>query len=280
MIGIVTDSSCDLPDKLLRQHRIAMVPLTVHFGDDHYQDRVDLSQEQFWQKMTANQAHPDISAPGMGSFMDAYRQLAEQGATGLVAVCLSSAMSATYQSAVIATEMLDLDIPVRVIDSRAVSMGLGLQVLEGVRVAEAGGSIEAVAEAVLDSATRVNMWAALDTLEFLQPRDPVARMDTWLGRRLAIKPILTFTDGMMVPSRRVWTKRGALRALVRKVDEVAPRLRRLAVIDGGSPLASRFNQALANRSDKLPIEPLQTQLGAVVGSYSGPGLLGVAYLLD
>ena len=277
MIRIVTDSSCDIPTELVARHRIEVVPLTIRFGDDEFVDRVELDPPSFWSRLAAAEGLPETAAPSAGAFLDAYRRLADEGASGVVAICLSSALSATYQSAVIAAEQIADQVPVRVVDSRAVTMALGLQVLEAAQTAESGASLEEVAEVALDAAGGANLYAALDTLEYLRRGGRIGGAQALLGSLLDVKPLITFADGVVAAAGRVRTRRKAVAALTSRVAELAPRLRRLAVLHGDSPDVEAFAAAVAEAGG---IEPVVAQLGPVVGTHSGPRTLGVAYLLD
>ena len=137
-IRVVTDSACDLPPELAEEHEIDVVPLTIRFGDQELLDRRDLTPEQFWARCAASPRLPETAAPAPGAFQQAYVRAAEQGAAGVVCVAISSALSATYQSAVTASQAVAGRIPVRVVDSRSVSIGQGLMALTAARMAREG----------------------------------------------------------------------------------------------------------------------------------------------
>ena len=273
MIRLVTDSSCDLPANLVERHRITVVPLTIRFGSDEYVDRRDLTSHEFWMKLRTAAALPETAAPSAGAFLEAFADLAAQGATGVVAVCLSSEISATYQSAVIAAEQAD--IPVRVVDSRMVSMALGFQVLAGAAAAENGGNLGAVTDACLAAAARTDIMAALDTLEFLKRGGRVGGAQAFIGGILDIKPIIGFANGVVSAAGRVRTRSKALAALIARVEDLAPTLDAVAVIHGDAPdvegLTARVRQVVAD------IDVVVSEIGPVVGTHSGPGIIGVAY---
>src|SRR5688572_9921071 len=128
-IRVVTDSACDLPQALADEHRIEIVPLTIRFGDEEFVDRRDLSPKEFWSRSAGSPVLPETAAPSAGAFEEAYRKLAGEGADGIICVTISSALSATHQAAALAAKSVGDDIPVRVIDSKAVTMAEGLQAL-------------------------------------------------------------------------------------------------------------------------------------------------------
>ncbi|MGH8912467.1 MAG: DegV family protein, partial [Acidimicrobiia bacterium] len=161
-IGIVTDSSCDLPTDVARRHGIGIVPLTIRFGDEAIVDGADLDSSAFWQRLERSPQLPETAAPSPGAFLDAFGRLGD--VDGVVCLCLSSRLSATYQAAVLAAE--ESELRVKVIDSEVVSMALGLVAINAAEVARTGAGLEAVAFAAAQAAARSNVFAALDTLEY------------------------------------------------------------------------------------------------------------------
>ena len=143
-VRIVTDSACDLPQSIIDQYGIVVVPLTIRFGDTDYIDREAFGPKEFWAKCAASPVLPETAAPSPGQFETAYRGLQAQGATGIVVVSLSSALSATMQSAEIAAKAVAGDLPVRIVDSRSVSMGQGIIVRACAQAAQAGAGLDEV----------------------------------------------------------------------------------------------------------------------------------------
>jgi DegV family protein with EDD domain len=273
MIRLVTDSSCDLPKELVERHRITVVPLTIRFGTDEYVDGRDLTSQEFWMKLRTAAALPETAAPSAGAFLQAFDDLAAQGATGVVAVCLSSEISATYQSAVIAAEQAG--IPVKVVDSRMVSMALGFQVLAGAAVAEDDGDLAAVTDACLSAVGHTDIMAALDTLEFLKRGGRVGGAQAFIGGILDVKPIIGFANGVVSAAGRVRTRSKALAALSARVRELAPDLEAIAVIHGGAADTESF--AANVRQVVGDLDVVVAEIGPVVGTHSGPGIIGIAY---
>jgi DegV family protein with EDD domain len=277
MIRIVTDSSSDLPAALVDRHDIEVVPLTIRFGDTEYVDGRDLSPAAFWRELQRSEHLPETAAPSAGQFQDAYRRLAASGADGIVAVCLSAELSATYQSAVIAAEAVAGEIPVEVIDSQAVSMAAGLQVLEAARAAEAGADLATTADAARDAVPKTNVIAALDTIEFLRRGGRVGAAQAFFGGLLQVKPLITFENGVVAPAGRVRTRSRALAAIVAKVEKLAPDLAELALVHGGAEDVSDLLDRLERFVPRQQV--IMAGLGPVVGTHAGPGVLGVAYRL-
>jgi DegV family protein with EDD domain len=274
VIRLVTDSSADLPSDLVHRHGIEVVPLTIRFGSEEYVDGVDLTPHEFWNHLQTSSSLPETAAPSAGAFKDAYARLAEQGADGIVVITLSSDISATYQAAVIGAE--GAPVPVKVIDSRTTTVELALQILAGVKAAEAGGDLEAVIRTVEHARDHTKIIAALDTLEFLKRGGRIGGAAAFLGGLLDLKPMITFENGVVAAAGRVRTRSKALTALIDRVARVADSVEALAVVHGSAPDVDSIVERLG---EVVPhIDPLVAELGAVVGTHSGPGTIGVAYL--
>ncbi|MDH3499965.1 MAG: DegV family protein [Acidimicrobiia bacterium] len=274
MIRIVTDSSADLPSDLVARHGIVVVPLTIRFGDEEYVDGQDLDRSAFWPKLTASEVLPETAAPPAGMFQDAFLDLAEGGATGVVAVTLSSHVSGTYQSAAIAAEKVADTIPVTVADSESVSMATGFQVLEAARAAAAGRSLTEVVATTAACRSTTNIFATLDTLEFLKRGGRVGNAAAFFGSLLNVKPLITFAGGAVAAAGRARTRSKAVAAVVAHVAGLGE-IEELAVLHGSVPDLEAFTDMLAVHVDRDRMFP--AELGPVVGTHAGPGVIGVAY---
>lgn len=276
MIRIITDSSCDLPDDLVERHRIAIVPLTIRFGDTDYVDRDELSADRFWELLVAGEGLPETAAPSVGRFQEAFARLSSEGADGVVVICLSSAISATHQSATLAAEQYGGGIPITVVDSRLVSGALGLVVIAAARAAESGGSIAEVQQVAADAAATTNLLATLDTIEYLKRGGRIGPAAAFFGNLLDVKPLITFKDGEVHAAGRVRTRRKAMAAIVDRVGELQGSLAELVVIHSDPPDLEAFLASLAAVHEG---EPVVMRLGPVVGTHAGPGVVGVGYRL-
>ncbi len=273
MIRIVTDSSCDLPDEILERHRITVVPLTIRFGDESFVDREELSIDNFWDRLGAAKDLPETAAPSVGRFQDAYRELADAGADGIVAVMISAGVSATHQSASLASDQLRSGIPVRVIDSGLVSAALGLGVLAAARTAEAGGTIDDVEATARDAVASSNLFAALDTLEYLKRGGRIGAAAAFFGNLLDVKPLITFTEGVVSAGGRVRTRRKAIKAVLDHLESLES-VAEVGVVHSNPPDLDEFLSALKERGHD---DPLVARLGPVVGTHAGPGVIGIVY---
>jgi DegV family protein with EDD domain len=275
MIRIVTDSSCDLPADILERHRIAVVPLTIRFGDEDFVDGEQLTVDDFWERMSTSEDLPETAAPAVGRFQETFRDLSAAGADGIVAVLISSAISATHQSATLAADQLTSGIPVRVVDSRLVSAAAGLSVLAAARAAEAGATIDEVETAAQSAAGASNLFATLDTLEFLKRGGRIGGAAAFFGNLLDVKPIITFAEGVVSPGGRVRTRRKAVKAVLDHLDSLAS-VSEVGVVHSDAPDLDEFLGSLADRGHT---SPLVARLGPVVGTHAGPGVIGIVYRL-
>lgn len=277
MIRVVTDSSSDVPAELAAQSGIGVVPLTIRFGDDEFVDRSDLSTASFWDKLVVTDRLPETAAPSAGLFEERYRSMIDEGASGIVVITISSELSGTYQSAVIAAERLAGAVPIRVIDSQNVGMALGLPVLEAARLAAGGASIDEVASRSMDAIASTNIVGALDTLEYLKRGGRMGSAQAFFGDLLKIKPLITIDNGAVAPLGRVRTRSKAIAALEERIAAIGPRIRAAAVFHGA---AQDVDSVVGRIEQHVDVPVIVTLLGAVVGTHTGPGTIGVAYLTD
>ncbi len=272
-IRIVTDSACDLPQSIIDQYGITVVPLTIRFGDTDYVDREDFGPKEFWAKCAASPVLPETAAPAPGQFESAYRSLQAAGATGVLVVSLSSALSATMQSADIAAKAVGADIPVRVVDSRSVSMGQGIIVRACARAAAEGAGLDALATLATDLSGRVRVYGALDTLENLKKGGRIGGARAMIASALAIKPIIDVREGKVEEGGRQRTRSKALAFLIQKVKEHG-NITDLAVLQADCADADAFlDQLRAVYSGPIEVG----DIGAVIGTHAGRGTIGVAF---
>lgn len=273
-VRIVTDSSCDLPDDLVRELDIEVVPLSIRFGDEEFVDRRDLTPDEFWAKMREAPLLPETAAPSAGAFEEVFRRLAEGGADGIVCINLSSKLSATLQSAQVGSKAIGDDLPISVVDSETVSLALGNQCLVAARLAAEGADVSTVVERVEDLRSRTHLFGALDTLENLKKGGRIGAAQAMVGSVLSIKPIIGVEDGEVEPFARVRTRSKALRWLVDKVKEDSP-VEDLAVLHGNASDVGLLTEML---EPHFPADDVVVgTIGPVVGTHAGPGVIGVTY---
>jgi DegV family protein with EDD domain len=274
-IRVVTDSACDLSDQLLTEHGIGLVPLRIRFGDEEFVDREELPTKDFWVRARSFSGLPATSAPSPGQFRSTFERMADEGADGVVCVNLSSKLSATIEAARQAARELESRIPVRVVDSLSVTLGLGLQVLVAAEAAEEGKSLDRVAEAVEGAQQRLQVYGTIDTLENLHRGGRIGGAQAMLGSLLSIKPVIEVRDGEVQEESKQRTRGRALRYLVDKVHKAGP-LERLAAMGADAP---DLDDLVGLVADIQPVHPLLVdEIGPVIGTHAGPGAVGLAVL--
>jgi DegV family protein with EDD domain len=273
-VRVITDSACDLPPEMAQAHGVHIVPLTVRFGDEELVDRQDLTPDQFWDRLARSPVLPETAAPSPGAFQEACYQAAEDGFDAVVCVTISALLSATHQAAEVAANAVKDDVPVRVIDSRTVTLAQGLIAVEAAKVAAEGGNLEKVAAAVEQMIPRSRTFAVLDSLEHLKRGGRIGGAKALLGSVLSIKPVIKVTGGKVEEeSGRQRTRARALRYLAEKVHQMEP-VENLAVMHGNAPDAEQFVGMLKATGER---EVTVGDVGAVIGTHTGPGVMGVCF---
>ena len=272
-VRIVTDSACDLPQSVADELGIEIVPLTIRINGVEYVDRADLTPAELWAKCASSPTLPETAAPAPGQFEAAYRQLAADGATGIVVVNLSAALSATMQSAELAARAVAPDITVTVVDSEQVTLGLGLIVADVARLAKGGASHQAVVDRAKDLAGRTKVWGALDTLENLKKGGRIGGAKAMLASALAIKPIIEVRDGKVEQGGKQRTRSKALAFLVEQM-KAAGELEHLAVLHADCSDVDAFVEMVRPHWSG---EIVVGDIGPVVGTHAGRGTIGVAF---
>jgi len=272
-IKIVTDSTADIPSALAKDLGITVVPLYVRFGDETYRDRVDITEDEFYQRLMNDPIHPSTSQPTPQDFANVYRELSQQ-ADGVVSIHISSKLSGTCNSALQAKEMVATECPVEVVDSEMVSMGLGLLAIEAATFANSGKGLQQVVEEVKQSISSTHVWALFDTLKYLAIGGRIGKAKALLGSVLNIKPVLVVKDGEMAPASQARTRAkgiGMLFDFVNKVNDIQD----MAVVHSTTPDDA---QVLADKigamfdKDRVRL----ARLGPALGVHGGPGALVVA----
>ena len=271
-IRVVTDSAGDIPVELTSELGIVIVPLTIRFGDTEYRDVIDLSVEEFWKKSAASAELPQTAAPSMEAFKDAFETARQEGYAGVICICISSKLSATYQSALKAAETFaDSDFGVRVVDSRLATYGEGALSVLAARNAEL--PLAELVAMVSDAASRTRVVGALDTLDNLRKGGRIGAAAATLGSILSVKPIIEVINGVVEAPSKQRTRRRALDFLYEIVREEAPRLASIAVIDALAPDLDEFLAQLREIT-KISDIPVAT-IGPVIGTHCGPRTIGV-----
>ena len=274
-VRIVTDSSSDLTDDEVAAHGIEVVPLSIRFGDEEFEDRTDLTVEAFYEKLAAASVLPETAAPAPGKFEAAFRRQAAAGADAVVCINLSSGLSATMQSAQNAAIAMKGELDVRVLDSRSITSGLGTQVVLAAEAAAAGASADDVVALVEQLVARTHVVGALDTLDNLKKGGRIGGAQALLGSLLSIKPIVDISTGEVEEAGKARTRRKALEVLRDKVVEHGA-VEHLCVTHGLAPEVDEMLDLLGARYERDKIRV--GHIGPVIGTHGGPRVMGVTWL--
>src|SRR3954468_640427 len=276
-VKVVTDSAADLEDDVAADLDIAVVPLSIRFGSEEYVDRVTLSPQEFYDKMATSSALPETAAPSPGAFEQTFRAALEAGAPGVVCVNLSGALSATIQSAQNAARAIaesGADMPIKIVDSRSVTGGLGSQVVAAARAARDGATVDDVAALAEDMVARTRVFGALDTLDNLKKGGRIGNAQAFLGSLLSIKPLIEIRDGVVHEAGKPRTRGKALRQLVDKLRE-SGEVENVNVLPG---LAPDVDELLDLVSDVVPRDQITVGIiGATIGTHGGPRVAGITW---
>ena len=272
-VRIVTDSACDLTDEEASALGIEVVPLSIRFGSDEFEDRSELSAEDFYVKMDQRSELPETAAPSPGRFEAAFRRQADAGASSVVCINISSDLSATMAAAENAARAIGDDVDVRVVDSKSITAGLGTQVLLAAQRAADGASADEVVALVEDLRIRTHVFGCLDTLENLKKGGRIGGAQAMLGSLLSIKPMIDISTGVVEEAGKHRTRKKSLEALREKV-RAAGTVEHLAIMHGMAPDVGVMTALL----DEDGYEYRLGHIGAVIGSHGGPRVVGACWV--
>lgn len=269
-VRIVTDSTCDLPAETIARYGIYVAPLYINVGEQGYLDGIDITREEFYTKLPAFPVHPTTAVPSPLKFRALYDALVDEGATDILSIHISVALSAVVDVARIAALEIT-SVPVTVFDSQQLSLGTGFMVETAAKMAEAGCSVSEIIAVLNEQIKRTHVFAALDTLEFLKRSGRMNKYTAGLGTVLQIKPILTMYNGKP-GTERVRTRERATKRLLEMLQE-AGTLERVAIVHSNAP--DRVAELRSLAAPLLSLDNiLVAELTPVIGSHIGPGAFG------
>jgi DegV family protein with EDD domain len=271
-LRIVTDSTADFEPEEARELGIEVVPLTVLFGDQALLDRIDITPEQFYRRLTESRVLPRTSQPPVSRFAEAYRKLANEGATEILAICISSKLSGTLGSAHLAAMQGPPGCRIETFDSMFVAGGLNALVRRAAEMARAGKGIDDVVPVLRAMIPRIRIHILLDTLEYLQRGGRIGRARALLGSVLSIKPIVSVEEGEVGSTERVRSRARGIERIVEHITALSS-VERVIVQHTGTPdeavrLVARFTSVLPDATVEM------RWIGPVVGVYCGPRGVG------
>lgn len=271
-IKIVTDSTCDLPEKVIKEFRITVIPLYINVGAKGYLDGVEITRKDFYSRLPNYEEHPTTGTPSTDAFIKAFTKLTAEGATEILSIHISKSLSATIEVAEIAAKEFE-KAPVIARDSHQLSMGTGFQVETAARMAIAGKTMDEIINSLDDLANRSFVAAKLETLEYLRRSGRMNAFMTGLGSLLQLKPILTMKNGLP-GSERVRTSVKAESRLIEMLEAHQP-IERFALLHTNAPEEAQVFQEKI--SDLIPKgEVYSMDITPVIGAHIGPGAVGYA----
>lgn len=276
MIKIVTDSTAYLPDEYARQHDIRVVPLYVHFGAEAFKEGIELSDEEFYRRLKEAPELPTTSQPSAGEFYEVFEELVKAG-NEIVTLTISSKLSGTWNSAMAAKEMLPND-PISVVDSLSTSVGLHLMVDAAIEAASAGATRQEIVERIEAIRQKLQILFVVDTLEYLAKGGRIGNAKAFMGTLLKVKPILFIQDGAIEPLEQVRSKRKAQARMLELVEEHLGGNGSRAKVGVTNALVPKTAESLGQElQERLGCcQPLMGELGPVLGTHTGPGVVGIA----
>jgi DegV family protein with EDD domain len=273
-VRIVTDSTCDLPAETIERYGIRVVPLYINVGDQGFLDGIDMTRQEFYTRLPTFPEHPTTAVPSPQKFHAMYNALAEEGATEVLSIHISRALSAVLDVAQTAAQETTT-IPVTVLDSRQLSLGTGFLVETAAKLAAEGCSLAEIQKALDAQIKRSHVLAVIDTLEFLKRSGRMNRFIANIGALLQLKPILTMHDGK--PStERVRTLERAVKRLLEMLGAFRE-IERIAIVHTNAP--NRVAELRIRAAAFLPAGDITvTDITPVIGAHIGPGAFGFALI--
>ena len=274
-VRIIVDSSTDVSEEY--REKIQFVPLTVRFGDKEYLDGVELSKHQFYEMLVESDVLPTTSQATPAAFADCFEAIASAGDSAVV-ITLSSKLSGTYQSAVLAAE----DYPnIYVVDSQSVAIGTGVLAQYAVELAQQGMGAEEIAQVLTQQREKVCVVALLDTLEYLKKGGRISKTVAFAGGVLNIKPVVTIQDGAVALIGKARGSRNGNNLLVEKIREAGGVDFERPVLLGYTGLSSALLEKYVDDSKALWADHVDKLDGcllcSVIGTHAGPGAVAVAF---
>lgn len=273
---LFTDSSADLPQDIIEKYNITVVPLSVSFGDEEF---FDLMPKEFYERLEASDTLPITSQVPPERFIDAFREVLDQG-DKIICVTIGSNASGTYQSACIAKETMDTD-DIILIDSNSLCLGTGMVVLKIAKMLEDGASIDQIMEiANFYAQNKIEHLFCVDTMKYLKKGGRVKATKAAIAEVLNIKPVLIVEDAITVPFGKVRGRNKVISYYVEHIKNNLEREKTDFILVGHSQdraFADKMVEALKNEVD-FQKEIIVSEIGAIIGTHAGPGVLAVFYI--
>jgi len=281
IVGVLTDSCASIPEALIEELRIEVVPYHIHRGLETLRDLVDVQREEFFRWLLTAKELPKTANPGPGDYLKAFKELARR-TREIVSIHMTSIGSGAYQSAMTAKEMAREVLPelcIKVVDSRNVSLCQGWMVIEAARAALAGKSLDDIAQLVRDMIPKTRMIQTADTLRYLYMGGRIGKAQHLVGSLLRIKPLIGMEDGVIVPLGTARSRRKAYARMAEMMEEAVGYMGRVKVAFVHAAALEEVEKLQAEVEQRLTcVETLVAELSPALGVHTGPGTAGVCYL--
>lgn len=277
---IVTDSTADIPADLVKKYDIRVVPLRLMFGSDTYLDGVEITASEFYKRLVESPQLPTTSQPSPADFVEVYESiLKESPGCSILSMHLSSGLSGTYQSALLATSLIEGDPDITVWDSKSASYGFGLFVVHAAGLATEGLAVDEIISSTEELRSKRCLYFLVDTLEYLQKGGRIGKASAVLGTLLNIKPILSIDDeGIIYPVEKVRGRKKATARMIELFQKDLAGVTNINVAVGHTADPASVDDFLAQLSTVFTVkETVQSDIGAVIGTHVGPGTIA-AYI--
>jgi len=274
-IRVLTDSTCDIPAETAAQYGIVIVPAYINIDDESYLDGVELSRTQFYEQLPGYQSPPTTAAPASGTFAEAYKKLAEEGAAAIISIHVATSLSGVLNAARLGTEMVEDVVPVTLFDSMQLSMGLGLLAITAAKAAAAGKTTAEIIAMLEERRSRTHVFAQLDTLEYLRRSGRVNWAEFGIGTLLQIKPLVHVYNGEVEMRDKIRTSKRAMAQMIQYAAELGP-LESIALLHTAA--TDKLEMFRQQTRHLYPSEetPLVVEVTPAIGAHIGPGALGIA----
>lgn len=276
-IKVVTDSTADIPEELVQKYNITVIPLNVHFGDEQFEDGVNLKPKEFYAKLTSSDVLPKTSQPSPQQFEELYRHVATDKDDQILSIHLSSQMSGTMQAALIAKEELKNELNIHVYDSKRASYAIGIVVVEIAKLVAKGADLETCQKRLNELLGDARVYFMVDTLEFLQKNGRIGKASALLGSLLKMKPILSLTEaGEVYPHEKVrGQKKAAARIIALLKEEFGSGEVHVGISHAiNEELANELSLEVKHQFDTQSV--VLTEIGSVIGAHVGPGTVSIS----
>jgi DegV family protein with EDD domain len=274
-IAIVTDSTADLTPQMVEELGATIVPLRVIFGNEAYREGMDITTEEFYERLVTSRQLPTTSAPSVGDFQEVYERLLKE-ADSIVSIHIAGKLSATVEAARTARQSIPKPERIEVVDSQMVTVASGFAIMDAADAIRAGAKLTEVKAMAESACQRVHVRCMLDTLEYLRRGGRIGRVRAYLGTLLSVRPILSLREGELYPEERVRTRARGLERMTQWAVK-HQNVKRLVVAHSTTPDdAEIIRERLAMAFPNLRVQVIR--FGSVIGTHGGPGMVGVGVM--